>query len=115
MHNYPIFEEFSGADFIPYQERDPLVVYVGGITVIRGIKEMVKAVELIPANWGVKLILAGKFSPPALENDVSSMAGWSNVEYLGWQSREKSPIIKQSSYRIGAAAPYLKLHECLPY
>ncbi len=110
VHNYPIFEEFSGADFIPYQERDPLVVYVGGITVIRGIKEMVKAVELIPANWGVKLILAGKFSPPALENDVSSMAGWSNVEYLGWQSREEVADLLNKA-RIGLVL----LHPTLNY
>ena len=110
VHNYPILEEFEGPDFIPYQKRDPLVVYVGGITAIRGIKEMVKAVELIPAEWGVRLILAGKFSPPALEDDVSAMAGWSNVEYLGWQSRDEVADLL-SKARIGLVL----LHPTLNY
>jgi len=57
------------------------VVYVGRITVIRGIKEMMKAMNLIPGSLGARLVLAGKFSPPTLENDVGSMVGWSN--YMG--------------------------------
>ncbi len=83
---------------------------MGGITAIRGIKEMVKAVELIPAEWGVRLILAGKFSPPALEDDVSAMAGWSNVEYIGWQSRDEVADLL-SKARIGLVL----LHPTLNY
>ena len=110
VHNYPILEEFAGTDFIPYQKRNPLVVYVGGITVIRGIKEMVNAMNLIPETLGARLVLAGKFSPPALENDVSSMAGWSNVEYLGWQSREEVADLLNKA-RIGLVL----LHPTLNY
>jgi glycosyltransferase involved in cell wall biosynthesis len=110
VHNYPILEEFAVTNFKPYQERDPLVVYVGGITVIRGIKEMVKAVELIPAEWGVRLVLAGKFSPPVLEDDVSAMVGWSNVEYLGWQTRDEVADLL-SKARIGLVL----LHPTLNY
>jgi len=110
VHNYPILEEFAGTDFIPYQKRNPLVVYVGGITVIRGIKEMVNAMNLIPETLGARLVLAGKFSPPALENDVSSMAGWSNVEYLGWQSRDEVADLL-SKARIGLVL----LHPTLNY
>lgn len=89
VHNYPILEELAGINSKPYSERGPVVVYVGGITVIRGIKEMVEAIKLIPGNLGVRLALAGKFSPPGLKNEVCSIEGWNNVDYLGWQSREE--------------------------
>lgn len=88
VHNYPILAELTVTNPKPYHERLPVVVYVGGITEIRGIKEMVEAVKLIPEDLGVRLALAGKFSSPELENEVCSMAGWESVDYLGWQSRE---------------------------
>lgn len=110
VHNYPILEEFTGTESEPYQKRDQSVVYVGGITVIRGIKEIVKAIYLIPGSMGARLVLAGKFSPPGLENEICSMAGWSNVEYLGWQSRDEVADLLNRA-RIGLVL----LHPTLNY
>ncbi|MDO4232199.1 MAG: glycosyltransferase [Lautropia sp.] len=60
------------------------VVYVGGISRIRGINEAVQAIELAD----VRLILAGKFKTDAEKQEAAALPGWSRVEYLGWVDRD---------------------------
>ena len=49
---------------------------------------MLQAMAMLPENLGARLILAGNFMPPELEKEVSQLAGWDRVEFVGWQSRE---------------------------
>ncbi|WP_052754476.1 glycosyltransferase [Calothrix sp. 336/3] len=65
------------------------IIYAGGITEIRGIKEMVGAMELLPTSLRGKLLLLGEFSSVNLQTQIEQMAGWEKVEFLGWQPREK--------------------------
>jgi glycosyltransferase involved in cell wall biosynthesis len=85
---------------IPYSQRPPYVVYVGGISRPRGIEEMVRAVGLLPEELKVRLVLAGSFSPIALEKELLQRPEWERVEFLGWQTREKVATILANS-RIG--------------
>jgi glycosyltransferase involved in cell wall biosynthesis len=86
-HNYPILGELAAVDAVPYSKRSPIVVYVGGLTIIRGIKEMVEAVALIPEHIDISLVLAGNIT----EKDAARGANTSDprVNFIGWQSREK--------------------------
>lgn len=88
VQNYPRIEELVVDNPIPYPHRSSFVVYVGGISRIRGLGEMVQAIGLLPDEVGARLLLAGSFRPSALEKDVRQLAGWKRVDYLGWQSRE---------------------------
>lgn len=87
VHNYPILGELAAVDAVPYSKRSPIVVYVGGITMIRGIKEIVQAVGLIPRQVDVSLVLAGNIT----EKDVETVADTADprVNFIGWQSREQ--------------------------
>lgn len=89
LYNFPIIGELITDNSIPYSKRPPTVVYIGGLTLIRGIQEMVKALSLIPEQLGVRLVLAGKFSPPGLEYKIKGTSSWKRIDYLGWQSREQ--------------------------
>jgi glycosyltransferase involved in cell wall biosynthesis len=109
VHNYPILEELTAAEPEPYNERGPIMAYVGGITEIRGIKEMVAAVNLIPEDVGMCLAIAGEFSPPRLEREVCSMEGWERVDYLGWQSRQEVANLLNKA-RIGLVLLYPTLN-----
>jgi glycosyltransferase involved in cell wall biosynthesis len=88
VQNFPKMGELVGDKTTAYKKRPHVAVYVGGISRIRGLEEMVRAVGLLPDKAGVRLVLAGSFSPPELENDVQQLTGWKRVDYLGWQSRE---------------------------
>lgn len=89
VQNFPMLNELVTPDVTPYPDRPNNIVYVGGITAIRGIREMVQAVELLPETLKARLCLAGAFSPAELYNDICAMPGWGRVEFLGWQTREK--------------------------
>jgi glycosyltransferase involved in cell wall biosynthesis len=89
VHNYPLLGELFRSDENPeeWKNRSNAVVYVGGITVNRGIKEMIQAIEMIPSSYNAKLLLGGKFIPSSLGDAAKKMPGWNQVEYLGWLDR----------------------------
>lgn len=92
VYNFPLLEEFQDLQLAhtrsDYRDRPNNVVYVGGIFATRGIREMVRAIELLPEPLGAKLVLLGEFWPPELKVEIEQMPGWKRVEFLGWQTRE---------------------------
>jgi glycosyltransferase involved in cell wall biosynthesis len=85
--NFPRLDEFASPG--PPEERANLAIYVGNITVIRGIREMVHACGLLPDPLCAGLLLAGSFPrlDPSLQPQVERLPGWERVHYLGWQDR----------------------------
>lgn len=88
VRNFPLLDEFMAVEARPYTQRPRVIVYIGLLSEFRGLKEMIKGVDLLPESLCVRLKLAGNFSPPGLEAQMSLIPGWKKVEYLGWQSRE---------------------------
>jgi glycosyltransferase involved in cell wall biosynthesis len=88
VQNFPILEELTIGERAPYAERSFRIACIGGITEIRGIKEIVRAMTMIPQKLDAKLLLAGIIAPPELENELKAMPGWDRVNFLGWQSRD---------------------------
>ncbi len=84
INNYSIIGELKSETQKP---KDRYVTYVGVVTEIRGIKEMVKALELCTEN--VQLKIAGDFSPPSLRQEVMQYVGWRNVDELGFIGRKE--------------------------
>ncbi len=82
LQNFPHLNDFTTA---PYHDRPPHLAYTGAISAIRGIREMVRALELlrIPA----RLQLAGTFAEPHVQAEVQALPGWRHVDYLGQQPR----------------------------
>lgn len=62
-----------------------IVIYSGGLTRIRGIVEVIKAVE---ANPDCELWLFGKFESKDFENECKQMAGWERTKWFGFQPLE---------------------------
>lgn len=105
VQNFPILGEVVPPDSFPYRERDPLIVYAGGITEFQGIRELIGAMALLPASLGAKLILAGQFDPPALETEVKKMPGWDRVLFMGQQQR-KDVMRLLNTTRIGVVVDH---------
>lgn len=111
IRNFPLPAEFfrpslDGA-MIPYGERAHAVVYAGGITVVRGIREMVDMVGLLPPELDAKLVLMGEFKKelPRLQAEVEGRPGWSRVEYLGDRPRHEV-IDELARARVGLVLFY---------
>jgi glycosyltransferase involved in cell wall biosynthesis len=92
VRNYPLLEEFNGlaasAGPDDYDRRANLVVYVGVISLIRSLREMVEAMTLLPARLNARLTLAGEVYPASLRDQMLAIAGPERVEFAGWQSRD---------------------------
>jgi len=59
--------------------QDRSICYVGGISDIRGVREIIQA---LPAA-NARLLLAGPFQTPGLEAELRAMPEWQYVQYLG--------------------------------
>jgi len=84
IRNYPLYESLE----FEHQARSNKLVYIGDITDVRGVLEMVKVLEHLPDD--VRLCLIGKFRDPKLEIMARRMTGWSKVDYLGYVPFEKA-------------------------
>lgn len=85
INNFPILGELESPT-TAWDKRSPQICYIGGITAIRGIREMVHAMEHVHAN--VRLQLVGTFSEPGVETEVEAYSGWRYVDPHGFVSRE---------------------------
>lgn len=75
VNNFPIIGEFERA--LPWTEKEKQVCFIGRISSIRGIRQMVQAGALLQS--GARLHLAGIFSEPAVEAQVKAHPGWERV------------------------------------
>ena len=83
INNFPITSELVLAKEL--EKKENAVCFVGAISRLRGVKELVEAVFL--AN--VKLYLAGKFTESDFEQEVKQLPGWKNVVEYGHLDRKQ--------------------------
>ena len=86
INNYPLPEELRSGK-IDWKSKQAKVAYVGGISKIRGIIQMVEAMGQVKTD--VKLQLAGTFEDEETEQTAQSIIGWGNVEPLGFLGRKE--------------------------
>jgi len=85
VSNFPIPDELAAADVSREGSRYQ-VCYVGGISVSRGIREMVRAMGMLDSN--ARLIICGRFEDENVREELEGSAGWERVDYRGWLGRD---------------------------
>jgi glycosyltransferase involved in cell wall biosynthesis len=83
INNFPMIGELESS--VTWQEKAKEVCYVGNIAQVRGINELVLAME--STRTAVRLNLVGEFSEQHVELKVRACKGWAKVSYLGVQDR----------------------------
>jgi len=110
VQNFPIINEFELAATTPYDERAAEIVYLGSIARSRGAREIVEALDKLPSELGVRLVLAGRSHTEGLREELELIPGWSHVNFLGWLSRpEVVAVLKR--VRVGLVT----LHPTVTY
>ncbi|WP_066164483.1 glycosyltransferase family 4 protein [Aliarcobacter cryaerophilus] len=110
INNFPILGELSNKT--TWNEKKDEVCYVGGIAQIRGIKEVVKAMEL---TTNTRLNLVGEFSEKDIENEVKTYNGWQKVNELGFLGRnEIANVMSRSKAGIVTLHPIVNYLDALP-
>jgi glycosyltransferase involved in cell wall biosynthesis len=90
IHNYPDLGMLPNPSTRHGEGKEKVLVYVGGISKIRGAIEMVQALENLNSAWDVRLDLIGKFEPPELEQELQGLPGYQHVRFFGWLPWEEA-------------------------
>ncbi len=89
IHNYPLLDELAMENSAEKSEDvPPNALYIGGIYVLRGIKEMIRATAELNKETVCRLVLGGSFAPPQLHEEVKQMDGYQYTDYKGFLNRE---------------------------
>jgi len=92
VYNFPDPGELTEAAEFPWESRQPMVAFPGGILPERGIRQMVHAMACLPESAPATLEIASAEFPKDLWDELSQHPGWSRVRYLGHLNR--SQIVK---------------------
>jgi glycosyltransferase involved in cell wall biosynthesis len=87
--NYPILDNLIASNEKAAEQSKYFnyICYIGAIAKIRGIYELVQALELTKNK--VILNLAGDFAPASFERELKNLPGWKHVNYLGFLKRQQ--------------------------
>ena len=116
IENYPIVELSNTFEKNPQKN----VIYLGGMSKIRGIIELITAFGLVAKNhpeW--KLYLVGNASPPSFEKEIEELISKSNlcenINLVPWVPyEEKERLSSQASIGVITYLPYSNNISCLP-
>jgi glycosyltransferase involved in cell wall biosynthesis len=82
LANYPSVAMIDGVPPAGRASDKPVVIYVGGLTAIRGICELIDAVELV--DHVLELWLLGPWESEVFRTQCMERPGWQKVRYLGY-------------------------------
>jgi len=92
INNFPVSNVYKK---IPdWAARKQEVCYVGGLSEIRGTKEIVSAASNLK---NISIHLAGDFDPKEIRNKVINIPGWENIIEHGFVSRDEARKIMDNS------------------
>ncbi|GAB4450092.1 MAG: glycosyltransferase family 4 protein [Bacteroidia bacterium] len=80
IKNFPNFDLPSAPPKKNINPSNIKLIYIGGLTAVRGIKEIITAIERID---NVELYLAGSWNPESLYIECQHLKAWSKVKYFG--------------------------------
>ena len=84
INNYPIIGELNkSAD---WENRKREIAFIGGISEIRGIKQLVNALSI---TENIRLNLVGEFNDPSLRAELTQIPGWNCVQEYGFLGRKE--------------------------
>ncbi|GGR53956.1 glycosyltransferase WbpH [Deinococcus seoulensis] len=90
IQNFPILGEMHSHDSNRFSRSTPIFFHGGGLTEIRGIKEIIEAIYILNNEFkypGI-LRLVGKFESAYFEDICRKSRGWKYVDYHEWVGRE---------------------------
>lgn len=82
VNNFPILARRAHTGRVDWSQRSFSVAYIGGIAEERGIGEILSAMEHLQ-HTKATLELAGRFSYPALEKELTRRPSWRSVSFRG--------------------------------
>lgn len=89
VQNFPQISEIGKTSIRPYGERPNRVLYLGNVSEMRGMKEMMSAFQILDDYDDIEFVFCGKFEPVSAEESFKKMQSnlSHKVQFIGWQDR----------------------------
>jgi glycosyltransferase involved in cell wall biosynthesis len=114
ISNYPRLEDLP-LDAADTQGRTDTALYLGSITRLRCVDEMVRAMADPAMPSHTRLLLAGTFESEEVEREVSRLPGWERVSFLGQCTRAQvKSLLAQARVGLLLYGPAANHDECVP-
>lgn len=103
VNNYPLLGELN-TEATDWDSKKDEVCYIGSITQIRGLEEVIDAMEPLD---GTRLNLAGSFSPQTFKDNLEARKGWQKTNFLGQINRDEvKRVLRESQVGIVTFLPF---------
>ena len=99
IKNFPILSEYPDSHWKKKNQtsRKIHLIYIGGLSEMRGVTHIIRALEFFPSNDKLTLLLAGRFSPDTYASEITRLKGFKKVKFCGWINPEKIPALLKSA------------------
>jgi len=110
VQNFPFLDEFPTVS--ENSKTKNSVCYIGSITEVRGIRNMIKSLEF---TNDIKLNLGGAFNSIQLRSEVSKLLGWEKVNELGFLDRiQVKSVLDESIAGLVVLKPTINYLDSIP-
>jgi glycosyltransferase involved in cell wall biosynthesis len=114
VQNFPWKNELRCSHASPYETRESIAVYVGGLSDLRGLREMRQAVKLAASDVPVRLVTAGIATPGAAA-DLADDSENRLVEHLGMLNRPQvAQLLARARVGMVLLHPLQNYIDCQP-
>ena len=90
IRNYPIITNFKNTKNTNQEKEYTELIYVGGLSGVRGIKKIIQSLKYINPKHNIKLKLIGNFSNKKFEKEIKNMPEWKKIDFLGFLPQEQA-------------------------
>ena len=91
IKNYPIVSFFQETKKQESQGKKHIkLIYVGGLSRVRGIKRIIQALKYINSKYTFELKLIGNFGNKKFEKEIKNMLEWKKVNFLGFLPQKQA-------------------------
>ncbi|MDE9517142.1 glycosyltransferase family 4 protein [Xenorhabdus bovienii] len=112
INNYPILDEFLDLN-ICWNNRRKQICYIGGLSKVRGINEIIESVALVKSP--IDMILVGEFSEDSFAQEMRKKNAWNKIKETGWLNREEvRATLNNSIAGLVTLHPIINYFDALP-
>jgi glycosyltransferase involved in cell wall biosynthesis len=116
VRNYPRLEDLVAQDGgARFNDRPLEVIYLGAITRVRGVGEMIDAIGQPSIPPYARLVLAGAFEDAATRTFAASLPGWRRTRAVGFLRRDQlGEALSRARAGLLVLQPFASFEDSLP-
>jgi len=92
IKNYPVVQNLKNFKNQNESKKNDFftLIYAGGLSRLRGIKEIIQSLNFVSPKYPIRLQLLGEFDDKIFEQEIRRLKKWEKVDFLGWVPQKET-------------------------